>query len=133
MESNALKYFRVGMYALGILLAIITIFNPTETGFIATYILLGAAILAALIFAIKSFIDNPKSAIRTFIGLALIVILYFIGKSITPAEPVYNVIGEKLADANVAQYAGASVFTGMVMLLLTFVVFIASEVVSFFR
>jgi hypothetical protein len=133
MESSALRYFRIGMYALGILLALITIVNPTGTGFIATAILLGVAVVAALGFAVMAFIQNPKSAIKTLIGLGIVVVLFFIGKSITPAEPVYNVIGEKLADTNVALYAGASVFTGMVMMLLTFLVFIISEVVSFFR
>ena len=121
------------MYALGILLALITIVNPTGTGFIATAILLGVAVVAALGFAVMAFIQNPKSAIKTLIGLGIVVVLFFIGKSITPAEPVYNVIGEKLADTNVALYAGASVFTGMVIMLLTFLVFIISEVVSFFR
>lgn len=133
MESSALRYFRIGMYALGILLAVVTIFNPTGAGFIATAILLGVAMIAALGFAIVSFVQNPKSAVKTLVGLGVIVVLYFIGKAITPAEPVYNVIGEKLADTNVALYAGASVFTGMVMLLLTFLIFIVSELVSFFR
>ncbi len=133
MESSALRYFRVGMYALGILLAVITIFNPTGTGFIATAIFLGVAVIAAIGFAIMTFVQNPKSAVKTLVSLGVIVVLFFIGKSITPAEPVYNVIGEKLADTNVALYAGASVFTGMVMMLLTFLIFIVSEVVSFFR
>lgn len=121
------------MYFLAIALGLITIAQPTGFGFIATYGLLGAAIVAALGFSIFNFVKRPATAVKTLIGIAVLVILYFIGQSITPAEPVYDSVGDLLAEAPMAQYAGASVFVGGTMLGLTFLAFILSEIIGLFR
>lgn len=121
------------MYFLAIGLGLVTIINPTGFGFIVTYGLLGAVIVASLGFSIYNFVKNPRTAVKTIIGIGLIALLYFIGQSMTPATPVYNNVGTLLAEASLAQYAGASVFVGGVMLLLTFIAFILSEVIGFFR
>ncbi len=44
-----------------------------------TYFLFGISVLSALLFPIINFIRNPKNAVRSFIGLGAIALVFLIG------------------------------------------------------
>ena len=59
--------------------------------FYVTYVAFGLAVVLALVFPIISMVTNPKGAIRTFIGIGIVAVLWFIssafsGNSYSPEQ-----------------------------------------------
>ncbi|MCK5775732.1 MAG: hypothetical protein KAH25_06140 [Bacteroidales bacterium] len=49
--------------------------------FYVTYVAFSLAVLLALVFPIISMVSNPKGAIRTFIGIGIVAVLWFISSA----------------------------------------------------
>lgn len=61
------------------------------------YILFGIAIIAALIFPIVRLVTRPKQAMKSFIGLAIVVVLVLIAYAIADGTPM-KIIGYNGSD-----------------------------------
>ena len=55
-----------------------------------TYAMVGIATLCAVLFPIINIAQNPKSAIRSLIGLAIVAVVVLIAYSLSDATPVYT-------------------------------------------
>ncbi len=53
--------------------------NGVNIGMTLMYILLGMGVLGMLAIAVKGMIDKPKSAIRTALGLGVMLLMFLIG------------------------------------------------------
>lgn len=141
MEKNLGLFSRV-FTILAIVFGLVVLFSTipgiqlftTDLGLYVGYALFFVAIAAAIIFPVINIIQNPKGAIKSVGGLAVMVIIFVIAYSSSTAEPMMNAItGDEIASAGVVQYAGAAIATGTIVFLAAALVFIVFEVVSFFR
>lgn len=57
-----------------------------DLGLYAAYILLGVAAVAAIVMNLVNSFSNPKSLVKSGIGVVLLVVIFFIGYSMAPAE-----------------------------------------------
>ena len=57
-----------------------------DIGLYASYILLGVAAVAAIVMNLVNSLNNPKSLLKSGVGIVLLVVIFFIGYSIAPAE-----------------------------------------------
>ena len=62
-----------------------------------TYILLGLAILSAIIFPLINLVKNPKAAVRSLIGLGVVIVVVGIALALSSTEPV-TLPGNKVFD-----------------------------------
>lgn len=57
-----------------------------DLGLNATYVLLGVALVAAILMNFANALKDPRSLIKGGIGIVVLLIVFFIGYSIAPAE-----------------------------------------------
>ena len=57
-----------------------------DLGLYASYVLIGIAIAAALIMNFANALKDPKTLVKGAAGIVLLVVIFFIGYSIAPAE-----------------------------------------------
>ena len=57
-----------------------------DLGLYASYILLGIAVVAAVVMNLINTMKDPRSLVKSAIGIAVLVIIFFVGYSIAPAE-----------------------------------------------
>lgn len=133
MSFKKLSLFEIAfILALGV--GILSMFYPTAIGLNLGYILLAAAILSTLGFAVYSLFQNPKAAIKTLIGIGILVVILLITYYASSSEPMMDsVTGEQVASGSTVQWAGAAIYFGMIALGVGALTFIISEVTSFFR
>jgi len=55
-----------------------------------TYAMIGIATLCALLFPVINIAKNPKSAVRSLIGLAIVAVIVLIAYSLSDATPIYT-------------------------------------------
>lgn len=55
-----------------------------------TYAMIGIATLCAVLFPIVNIAKNPKSAVRSLIGLAIVAVIVLIAYSLADTTPVYT-------------------------------------------
>lgn len=109
------------------------IFNVGITGALILTIICGVAMLG---FGILQVATNFKSSTKGLIGLAVIVIIFFIaysGASYEETGPVHK----SLVDMGVSQGANKGIVGGIVtacvLSVVALVAFIASEIINFFK
>ena len=57
-----------------------------DIGLYAAYILMGVAAVAAIVMNLVNSLGNPKSLLKSGIGIVLLGLIFFIGYSMAPAE-----------------------------------------------
>jgi len=57
-----------------------------DLGLYASYVLIGIAIVAAVVMNFANALKDPKTLIKGGIGIVGLVVIYFIGYSVAPAE-----------------------------------------------
>jgi amino acid transporter len=134
---NAKKIIIYAYYLIAAVLvaiALIQIYTGNEMGgstFIVQMgrIALGIAILAALGLSVMGLINNPKSLIWVLAGVAVLAILYFIGKSGAPDALTIEMKDDGLSLQEL-QNSHAGVWVSLAMLGITIVMAVASGVKS---
>ncbi len=101
--------------------------------FYVTYIAFGLSVLLALVFPIINMLTNPKGAIRTFIGIGIAVVLWFVssafaGNSYSPEQLELMKI-----DAQTSAMVGTGLIYTYIMFGLAVVSIIYAGVSSFFK
>ena len=69
-----------------------------DLGLWSAYILLGVAAAAAILMNLYTSIQNPKTLVKSGIGIVVLVLLFFIGYSMAPTE--IDAISQKAFMAN---------------------------------
>lgn len=69
-----------------------------DLGLYAAYILLGIAAVAAIVMNLINSFGNPKSLVKSGIGVVALVAVFFIGYSMAPSE--MDLITQRAFDAN---------------------------------
>lgn len=141
MEKNLGLFSRVFTIA-SIVLGLVVLFSTipaiqlfnTDLGLFVGYTLFFLAIAAAIIFPLINIIQNPRGAVKSVGGLAILVIIFVVSYSLAPAKELVNqVTGELMATADVVQYAGAAISIGSIVFLTAVFTLIITELLSIFR
>lgn len=128
--------FRSAMIGLGLVLAAIAVFYPTEAGIIFGYVLIGAALLTAIVFPTIEFIKHPREGMRALAGIVIIGLIFLISWAIADGDPVYGLqegVREITAEGSVSRLSGAGINMALGMIGLTVLIFIIGEVQGFFN
>ena len=97
-----------------------------------TYILLGLAVGAAVLAPLFSIARNPKSAVRSLLGLVLVVIIVAISYSLSSDEPVQA--ATKVYDnATELRLSDTGLFTTYVAFALAIVTIVVTEIINVFK
>lgn len=101
-------------------------------GLYAAYILIGLAVLLAIILPLISAFSNPKSLIGTVGGIVLIAVIFFIGWSISSDEVtnVYTRFG--ITEAS-SKMVGGALISMYILIGLALISILFSEVTKIFR
>ena len=113
-----------------------------DLGLWAAYILLGVAAAAAILMNLFNSVKNPKSLVKSGIGIVVLVVIFFIGYSMAPAE--IDAVSQKAFNANnidptasgtVTTYRliGGAMTTTLVLIVIAVVGLIYSSIARVFR
>ena len=80
-----------------------------ELGLYASYILLGVAAVAAIGMNFVNAFNNPKSLVKSGIGIIALAIVFFIGYSMAPTE--IDMVSQRAFEANKVDPSAASTLT----------------------
>ncbi|WPP53193.1 hypothetical protein [Catalinimonas niigatensis] len=101
-------------------------------GLYAAYILVGLALLLAIILPLISALSNPRSLLGTIVGLVGIAIIFFIGYSLSSNEvtTVYTRFG--ITESSSKLVGGALIAT-YILVIIALVGIVFSEVNKIFK
>jgi len=109
--------------------------NIFNFGLYAVIALAVLGMLAAIGFGLFQTLSNPKGAIKGIAGLALLVVLYFIGQAI--AGPDTEAIIETRREFDVtdgqSSIINGSILGGLILAGLTALAFVGSEIINFVK
>jgi hypothetical protein len=93
---------------------------------------LGLAALAAIILPLINSIGNPKTLLKSLVGIVLILILFAIAYVISGNEvtATYSKFG---VDAGMSKYVGASLITMYLLVVISIVGIFFTEISKIFR
>jgi predicted ABC-type exoprotein transport system permease subunit len=98
-----------------------------NAGIIVAYILLGLAALVAIVGPLIQLILNFKSARTTLVGVLVLVIILFIGYSLSTNETYEN------AGPIASQWIGGGIRATMILIGLAILAAVYTEVAKFFK
>ncbi len=93
-----------------------------------TYILIGVAIIVALIFPLVSIVKNPKGSMRSLLGLLLMVVVLGIGFLLSKSNPVPNSGGGYFEDAATLKLTDTGLYATYIMMVVAFGVILFGEI-----
>lgn len=99
---------------------------------IGSYALLGLAALAAIVLPLINAIGNPKTIVMGAIGVVLIMVVYGIAFMMSGSEvtPIYAKFG---IDAGLSQFVGASIITVYILVVVSIVGIVLTEISKIFN
>lgn len=136
-----IKYVRYGLIAISLIVVILflTTMNQStgsypqlDTLFVWTYVLLFASIGLVIILSIFNMAKNPKSAVRSLIGIGLLAVVILVSYLFSSAEPVVTP-GAVYENPTALRVSDAGLYTTYVMLIAAVLAIIVSEGVKVFR
>lgn len=105
--------------------------GPASFGLWQAYIYIGVAILAAVVLSTIGIFQKPKALIWTLGAIAVLVVLFFIGKSMA-SDIVPQAMADKGLTLQTFKMSHAGVWVAGVMIGLTILLAIASSVKTIF-
>ena len=105
----------------------------TETILIWAYVLVGLALVSAIVFPAIRMIMNPKEAKKTLIGLGVIAIIVFISWQFASDEVLQLTTEHPDNVPHVLKLAGAQLGTMYILLLLAVLSIFYTEIRSLFK
>ncbi len=91
--------------------------NPEEittgldTLFLVSTMLIVFTIVAALAMPLVNVLQNPKSAIRSFAGLALVALMFIVAYALASEEPITLASGKILDNASELKFADTALYS----------------------
>ena len=102
-------------------------------GLYAAYILLGIAILAAILMPLIQSFSNPRALLGALVGVVAIAVLFFIGYSIAGNEVVPLYIKNNVTSAVTSKMIGGALITMYILILLALVSIVVTEITKIFN
>lgn len=102
----------------------------SSIGLILSYILMGIAVVGALLASVVNVIQNPKLGIKTAIGIIAIVAIFFIGYAISRGEVTDAYISFGVDTASASKYVDAGLYLLYALLGITIGGILVSEFLS---
>ncbi len=102
-------------------------------GLYAAYILLGIAILAAILMPLIQSFSNPRALLGALVGVVAIAILFFIGYSIAGNEVVPLYIKNNVTSAVTSKMIGGALITMYTLILLALASIVVTEITKIFN
>ena len=102
-------------------------------GLYAAYILLGIAILAAILMPLIQSFSNPRALLGALVGVVAIAILFFIGYSIAGNEVVPLYVKNNVTSAVTSKMIGGALITMYILILLALVSIVVTEITKIFN
>ncbi len=127
------KYLRYLFLGISVLTLVYFIFAPSESagaGVMLTwaYILLGLTVLVSVIFPLINLITNPKAAIRTLVGLLIVIAVLGLSYALASDEPIINSAGGFFENPFTLKLSDMGLYSAYIALAVTIVVIIAGEI-----
>lgn len=95
-----------------------------------SYGLVGATILGAVIFPLVNLIKNPKGAMRSLLGLALLVIVLCIGFALSSAEPVVTAANHVFDNVLELRLSDVGLYTIYIVFAASILTIVVTEIVN---
>ena len=102
-------------------------------GLYAAYILVGIAILAAVVMPLVQSFSNPRALLGALVGVVAIAVLFFIGYSISGSEVTPLYIKNKVTSEVTSKIIGGSLITVYILAILALVGIVVSEISKIFK
>jgi NADH:ubiquinone oxidoreductase subunit 6 (subunit J) len=95
---------------------------------------LGLAVLGLVVFAIMQVIDNPKQSTTSLIGVAGLLIIFFLAFFLATGSDISPVVYEKTGTSQaIGRWVGAGLFTTYVLFAATIISLATIEVLRPFK
>jgi len=103
-----------------------------DIAILVSYGLLGLAVLAAIVLPLINSLGNPKSLLKGLLGVVFILILYGIAYAISGNEVTasYTKFG---VDAGLSKFVGASLTTMYLLVIISIVGIVFTEIAKIFK
>jgi formate hydrogenlyase subunit 4 len=101
-------------------------------GLYAAYFLVGLAVVLAIILPLINSLSNPKALLGSLVGLVAILVVFFIGYSISSSDinAVYTKFG---IDEGSSKFIGGALITMYLMIGIALVSILVTEVNKIFK
>lgn len=108
-----LPYLRVVLIVIAALLSVLAISGTMEidTMLYLAYILLGLTMASALLMPLIGIAQNPKGALKSLVGIAIVCVVVLIAYGISSAESVPLSNGTKYTDTFGLRFTDTALFT----------------------
>lgn len=97
------------------------------------YIILGLALVSAVVFPLISMFSNPKAAVRTLIGMVVAVAAIFGLYSLAGAEPMLLPNGDVFDNVTTLKLTDTGLYIAYIVLAASFVAILFGELKSAFK
>ena len=95
-----------------------------------SYGLVGATILGAIIFPLVNLIKNPKGAMRSLLGLALLVVVLCVGFALSSAEPVVTAANHVFDNVLELRLSDVGLYTIYIVFAASILTIVVTEIVN---
>ena len=95
-----------------------------------SYGLVGATILGAIIFPLVNLIKNPKGAMRSLLGLALVVVVLCVGFALSSAEPVVTAANHVFDNVLELRLSDVGLYTIYIVFAASILTIVVTEIVN---
>lgn len=102
-------------------------------GLYAAYILVGIALIAAIVLPVIQSISDPKSMLGTVVGIVIIAVIFFIGYSISSNEITNVYINNNVTEPTTSKMIGGAIVTMYILVILALVGIVITEVTKVFK
>lgn len=96
------------------------------------YILLGVAVVAAILFPLVHIIQNPKGAVQTLIGLAIVVVVVGISYALASDAPIVTAV-QTFADPFSLKFSDTGLYTTYAALTVAILAIVVGEIGNVFK
>ena len=121
----AISVITVAMYFLGL--------GDVYPMLIWGYILLGIAVAAVIILPLFNLVKNPKGAVRSLVGLGIVVVLAAICYALSSDAPVVNSAGGFFEDSAVLKISDTGLYLTYIALAVAILAAIGGEIRNAFK
>ena len=102
-------------------------------GLYAAYILVGIALVAAIVLPIIQSISDPKSLLGTVVGVVIIAVIFFVGYSISSDEVTNVYVNNNVTEPTTSKMIGGAIVTMYIMVVIALVGIVITEVTKVFK
>ena len=121
----AISVITVAMYFLGL--------GDVDPMLIWGYILQGIAVAAVIILPLFNLVKNPKGAVRSLVGLGIVVVLAAICYALSSDAPVVNSAGGFFEDSAVLKISDTGLYLTYIALAVAILAAIGGEIRNAFK